>query len=181
MINLNYWAWFFKGSGGKLGYKRVINKFVFVHLIIGVVIARLVDIDIYLCASTVLIPLAGIFIGLSFAWVQNVQSLLQSEAMIKVAKISEGGFEDYVFVIQTSILTILITLVTWGFAGLKIFDNLWPTSINKICYFIIKSLLFGFSSLTLRECWHVIMGVQWMLIIQNKYDEVKREREKENH
>lgn len=135
MINLSYWSWFFKGDGAKPGYKRVINRFLLVHLLIGFIISLLVNLKLYVCASTVLLPLAGIFIGLSFAWVQNAQSLLQSKAIIKMTKHHEGGFNEYVFSFQTSILVILIALIGWGFAGLQIFDELWPTSNNlkRLC------------------------------------------------
>ena len=159
-VTFHFWAWFLKGSGGKPGYRRILNKWILIHLILGFVISLLVKTKLQTCASTVLLPLAGILIGLSFAWIGNAQDLLQSDEIIKLSKYREGGFVEYVFAYQTAILTILTTIVIWGLAGLNIFDEVWPTTKSKWLYFIFKNVLFALSSLSLRECWHVVMGVQ---------------------
>ena len=167
-IPFHFWIWFFSGSGGEPGYRRIINKWILFHLLIGIIISLLVQISLQACANTVLLPLAGIFIGLSFAWIGNAQALLQSDEMIRLSKYHEGGFVEYVFAYQTAILTILTTLVLWGLSGLNIFDGVWPTvKCNKL-YFAVKIILFTLSSLTLRECWLVVMGVQWMLIVKKE-------------
>jgi len=66
---------------------------------------------------------------------------------------------------------------------LNIFDKKWPTQNCVISYFVIKTFLFSMASLTLRECWHVVMGAQWMLIAQKQIKEMKcsqNEPEKKN-
>jgi hypothetical protein len=166
--NLSYWNWFFKGSGGKPGYRRLLTTWIFLHLAVGFIIASLVKIDLATSAKAVLLPLAGIFVGLSFAWAVNAQALMQSSELEKLSEYHEGGFIEYVFVFQTAILAILVTLVFWGLAGLQIFDLRWPTVDNPRLYFILKAFLFTFSSLTLHECWHVVMGAQWMLLAQRQ-------------
>ncbi|MBW2738668.1 MAG: hypothetical protein JRE64_07410 [Deltaproteobacteria bacterium] len=165
---IGYWHWFLKGSGGKAGFRRILNKWILFHLSIGLVLTLLVKIDLQTAANAVLLPLAGIFVGLSFAWAGNAQALMQTSEINEMANFHEGGFEEYVFVYQTAILTILVTLVFWGIAGLSVFDTQWPTQVHNKCYFGVKTLLFTLSSLTLRECWHVVMGAQWMLLVQRK-------------
>jgi hypothetical protein len=165
---LNYWHWFFYGSGDKPGYRRILNKWIIVHLLVGIALSLLVQITLESSAYTVLFPLAGIFVALTFAWAGNTMALMQSQEMKELANHHPGGFAEYVFVYQTAILVILVTLILWGLAGLKIFDLAWPTSNNKISYFTVKVVLFSLSSLTLRECWHVVMGAQWMLLIQRE-------------
>lgn len=165
---LDYWHWFFYGSGDKPGYRRLLNKWILVHLLVGIALSLLVRITLESSAYTVLFPLAGIFVALTFAWAGNTMVLMQSQEMKELANHHPGGFAEYVFIYQTAILVILVTLVLWGLAGLKIYDMVWPGSKAKILYSVIKALLFSLSSLTVRECWHVVMGAQWMLIIQRE-------------
>lgn len=165
---INYWQWFFIGSGHKPGYRRLLNGWFFVHLIIGIVIASLVPASLKEAANAVLLPLAGIFIGLSFAWAGNAHALIESREIEKLSEYHEGGFVEYIFVYQTAILTIMTTLVLWGFAGLNVFDEKWPTVKSLEVYFLIKTILFTFSSLTLRECWHVVLGTQLMLLVKKE-------------
>ena len=87
----------------------------------------------------------------------------------------EGGFTEYVFTYQAAIFTILVTLVAWAVAGFQVFDKTWPTPSRQCWYFAVEAALFALSSLTLRECWHVVLGAQWMLLMQR---EIKRSRNK---
>jgi hypothetical protein len=164
----SYWIWFFRGSGEKAGYRRIINTWIILHFFVGIVLSVLVQITLESSAKTVLLPLAGIFVALTFAWVGNTMALMQSPEIDKLSKYHPGGFTEYAFVYQTAILVILTTLILWGLAGLQVFDSIWPRSCNKIAYFMIKTFLFTLSSLTLRECWHVVMGAQLMLLVQRE-------------
>lgn len=164
-----FWRWFFiKNEKREPGYKRVINRWALLHLIIGIILSLLVNLDLATSSNTVILPLAMIFVGLSFAWVGNAQALLQSDELIKLSEYREGGIVEYVFAFQTAILVILITIVLWGLAGLKIFDDFWPGKENSILYTLVKIILFASSSLTIRSCWHVVMGVQFMLLAKIK-------------
>lgn len=173
----SYWIWFIKGSGGKAGYRRIINRWMFFHIFVGYSLTYLVRIDLTSCANTVILPLAAIFVGLSFAWVGNAQALLQSERMELIYKHHKGGFIEYAFTFQTAILALLISLVLWGMAGLQVFDRTWPTTGCPNSYNLIKFILFTNSSIALRECWHVVLAVQWMLITQ---DELKKHLNNKN-
>ena len=177
---IDYWQWFLKGSGGNPGYRRILNSWIIVHLLIALFISILVKVDLTTCANTVLLPLVGILIGLSFAWAGNAQALMQTIEIERLSEYHEGGFVEYVYIYQTAILIILITLVLWGFAGLHIFDKSWPTPAGYRLYFAVKTVLFLFASLTLRTCWQVIMGSQWMLLAQKKIKEHMRQGNKKN-
>ncbi len=170
---IGFWQWFFKGSGGKPGYRRIVNKWMFLHLSIGCLMAALVQVDLSTSANAVLLPLVGILIGLSFAWAGNAQALMQTTEIKRLSDYHKGGFVEYVYAYQTAILAILTTLSMWGLAGLQVFDKAWPTPDATIGYFVVKSILFLLASLTLRTCWHVVLGAQWMLIVQKKIKEHK--------
>lgn len=174
---LSFWYWFFKGSGGKPGYRRLLNIWILFHIIVGVFVSFVVEIDLQTAANAVLLPLAGILIGLSFAWAGNAQALMQTKEIDVLAEHHEGGFVEYVFVYQTAILSILTTLIFWGFAGLGIYDKTFQKECYPNIYFSIETLLFTLSSLTIRECWHVVMGAHWMLLIQK---EIKKKANKNN-
>jgi len=165
---ISYWHWLFRGSGGKPGYRRLINKWLLFHLLIGSLVSLAVSDALASAANTVLLPLAGIFIGLSFAWVGNAQALLQSAEIKKLSHYHAGGYREYVFVFQMAVLTILATLILWGLAGLRVFDAAWPTIAHPKVYFIVKVILFCLASMSIRECWHVVMGAQMLLLVQNK-------------
>jgi hypothetical protein len=60
----SFWEWFFKGTGAKPGFRRILNLWIFLHLAIGLIVAYLVCEDIKTSANAVLLPLIGIFIGL---------------------------------------------------------------------------------------------------------------------
>lgn len=165
---ISYWQWLAKGSGGRAGYRRILDRWLLLHIPVGIVLSLLIRLDLQACSNTVLLPLAGILIGLTFAWAGNAHALLQTEEMGKLSDYHEGGFVEYVFIYQTAILTILVTLVFWGFAGLGIYDQTWPTRYNPKLYFTVKTFLFVLSSLTLRECWQAVSGAHWMLRIRKE-------------
>lgn len=169
-----YWQWFFKGSGGKPGYRRILNRWLAAHLLVGVFVSYIVKEDLSTCSNTVLLPLVGILIGLSFAWSGSAQAMLQTNEIRLLSDYHKGGFTEYVYLYQTAILIILVTLVCWGLAGLKVFDKWWPTAMAPGSYFFTETILFVLASLTLRSCWLVVMGSQWMLLTQKKIKEEKR-------
>jgi hypothetical protein len=184
-IEFNFWKWFFCGSGGRSGLRRLVNHWLILHLCIGALLSFVISVDLQTSANCVLLPLAAIFIGLSFAWAGNAQALMQSPEIDRLANHHKGGFAEYAYAFQTSILVILVTMVLWGLAGLRVFaifesqDAIWWTK------YAARIPLFGLSSMTLRECWHVVLGSQWMLLaqreIRRKLTEQKDQEEKEKN
>ncbi|WP_369601632.1 hypothetical protein AAIA72_01205 [Hahella sp. SMD15-11] len=96
----------------------------------------------------------------------NAQALLQTEEIEEIASFKKGGFEDYVYTFQSAIFLILVTLCFWALAGLGIFDSIWPTRDSKIWYRSVVGFIFLLSSMTLRECWHVVLGAQQLLLMR---------------
>jgi hypothetical protein len=90
----------------------------------------------------------------------------------------DGRFRDQTFETAPYILLILIALVGWTVAGLSVFDSFWPTPARTHCYFAARASLFGLSSLALRECWHVVLGAQWMLLVRREIRRSKGNQEK---
>lgn len=174
---MSFWRWFTRGSGGKSGLMRLINLWLLFHVGIGWALSRLVPVELATAANAVLLPLVGILIGLAFAWAGNAQALMQSAEIDELAMHHEGGFVDYVYTYQLAIFIILVTIVLWAFAGLEVYDKVWPTVSCGNYYFGVKTILYAMSSLTLRECWHVVLGAQFMLLAQRR---IKRIKPKEN-
>jgi uncharacterized membrane protein len=164
--SISFWRWFFRGTGGKPGFRRLINVWLLLHLGLGIVLAEIIPIDLGTAANAVLLPLAAVLVGLSFAWAGNAQALLQATEIEKIAEKHVGGLPDYVFTFQAAILCILVTLVAWGLAGFQIFEKVWPTPSRSYSYLIVKIVLFTLSSVTVRECWHIVLAAQWMLLIR---------------
>lgn len=119
-------------------------------------------------ASTVLLPLVGILIGLTFAWAGTAQALLQTTEIDRLSQHHPGGLEEYVYTYQLAILVVLATLVAWGVAGLGILDRPCPWACPRVVYRSTAASLFALASLTLRECWHVVLGAQRMLLLQSE-------------
>ncbi len=174
---MTFWRWFTKGSGGKAGFKRLINLWMLFHVGVGWGLSRLVPLELASAANAVLLPLGGILIGLAFAWAGNAKSLMQSTEIDELAEYHEGGFVDYVYTYQLAILVILMTIVLWALAGLEVYDKVWPKVSGGNHYFVVQTILYSMSSLTLRECWHVVLGAQFMLLAQRR---IKRTKPKEN-
>lgn len=170
-----------EGSGAKPGYRRLINVWSILHFVVGFGLSSVVRVDLVTAANAVLLPLVGILVGLSFAWAGNAQALLQVSEIEEITDFHEGGFSEYVFVYQAAIFTILFTLVAWALAGLGVFDQTWPMPTSELTYFGIKVILFTLSSLTLRECWHVVLGAQWMLLIQREVKRLRSRRDQKSN
>jgi hypothetical protein len=137
---MTFWRWFTKGSGGKAGFKRLINLWMLFHVGVGWGLSRLVPLELASAANAVLLPLVGILIGLAFAWAGNAQALMQSTEIDELAEHHEGGFVDYVYTYQLAILVILVTIVLWALAGLEVYDKVWPTAWCWNYYFGVKTL-----------------------------------------
>jgi hypothetical protein len=173
----SFWRWFFGSVGVSPGYRRFLDRWIIFHIVVGIVLAMLVPVALQEAAASVLLPLTGIFVGLSFAWAGNAVALLQTKEMEDLSERVESGFSTYAFVFQMAILTILVSVVLWGVAGLKVFDLTWPTPSRGVFYFLTKMLLYSFSSVTLRECWHVVVGAQSMLLVVRRMRSVGNPKE----
>jgi hypothetical protein len=188
---IKFWTWFFRGisveeypadqakesiSEGKAGIRAYFDKWLIFHIVIGLFLMFIVPMRINEAARSILLPLAGIFIGLTFAWGGNAVTLMQSDEINILADYKPGGLREYVFKFQAAILVLLFTMVAWGFAGLDIFESLYCSSKFGVIYKAFKAFLFFLVSLSLRDCWHVVMGAQAMVLYKRKIKKAINER-----
>ncbi len=176
---LSFWKWFLQGRNRKAGWKKFINWWLLLHISIGFLGSVLLPSPLKESANTVLLPLAGVFIGMSFAWVGNIQTLLLSQESEKLYAIHAGGFENYAYTFQSAILVILITLVLWGMGGMGMLDRECLWDCPAATYDITKGVLFFFASLAVRECWHVVVGAQLLLIAKRYIGKIDSSKESE--
>lgn len=155
----NFWRWLFMGAGGAPGVRLLFwNPWTIVHFAIGLGLCKLVDLPVHEVAQLFLLPLAGIFIGLSFAWAGNAQALLMEREIELIAEFHPDGIQTYVYTFQLAILVILVTLIAWGLAALQIFDFVqWIADAVEVTLYFLASL-------TVRECWHVVLGSQLLIL-----------------
>ena len=167
--SLSFWRWLRKGVGGGPGIRRILGWAFPLHLAVGAVLAWLAPLSIQESANTVLLPLAGIFIGLTFAWIGNAQALLLADEIEELAQHRPGGLAEYVFTFQLAVLVLLLSLVVWGVGGLGVYEQrcVLPSCPSWL-YFMAESLLFASSSLALRECWQVVVGAHSLLLVRKQ-------------
>lgn len=174
-----FWPWLVRGLSDRPGYRLLLNRWLIIHVVLGSGMAAIVNMSIHEAAQTLLLPLAGMFIGLSFAWVGNAQALLQECEIEKLAKHHPDGIQTYVYTFQLAILVILTTLVAWGLAGLRVFSS--PFFCDKWIQLGIEATLYFLASLTLRECWHVVMGSQLLILSRHKVRDANDDSCVSNH
>lgn len=167
-MNLSYWQWLIKGSGGKPGLLRFVDWWLPLHLGIGIFLTAKVPNNLEEAATSILLPITGVLIGLTFAWSGNAQALLSSSEIDALAEHRVGGLMEYVYSFQNAILLILITVTSWGIAGLGLIDANVPKDLNEVAYFWLSTLLYALISLTIRECWHVVLFSQWLVLVRHE-------------
>lgn len=164
----NFWSWFFSGVGASPGYRRVFDRWLLVHILIGLCGATLIGKDLPVVAGAALLPLMAIFVGLTFSWAGNAHSLLQSSEIVQFAQARSGGVAEYIFTFQLSILIILVSVVGWvmPLLGLPfVLDGFFQLSdVNFVAGWVLYSLL----SLSFRSSWHAVLGANMLLLIRAK-------------
>lgn len=166
---MNFWRWFFIGLKSNSGISNFLNFWLIAQLLIAIFLTEFVADPLNTIASTFLLPLAGIFTGLTFAWSSNVQALIQTNEIEELSKHHPDGIEHYIYTYQAGILTIFVTLIGWGLASLHIFEN----SLFSNFYINIKCLLFFLAIVSLSECWSMLCYNQSMLHIRAKIRDLK--------
>ena len=168
-----FWEWLARGNGGKRGYRRVVNRWLMLHLGVGLALGVLAHDPMKEISRAVLLPLAGVLVGLAFAWAGNAQALLQTEQIHEFSSHRPGGYVEYVYTYQLAILVLLVTLSFWGITAIGVWDDRWPTARDFGWYLGVKCVAFTCLSVAVRECWHVVLGAQLMLIARKRIDEAQ--------
>lgn len=182
---INFGAWLIKGYEGSLpGYKRIVNWWLIFHIVLGIVAAVIIESPIKEVSKAILLPLMGVLIGLTFAWAGNAQGYIQSKEIIEISKHKKGGYIDYIFTYQLSILIVLLCTGLWLLPAIDIRElHLFTRPVHlkylpvagKIC---IKAFLYSMISISFHESWSVIKGVHYFLIGRNMLFEAYERKEK---
>lgn len=177
---ITFWEWLLKSSGcnargevvvqeGKPpGIKRYVTRGLLIHAAVGIVLAYLVPMSIELIAQNMLLPLGGLLIGLSLAWGGNAVALMQTVEINLLADYRDDGMEGYVYTFQSAILVLLIAISLWGVTAIGLFSESNGINHLSVLYYGIKFILLAWTSFTIRECWHVVLGAQYMILMRRR-------------
>lgn len=169
--------WFLKGvNGGRPGHEYYWRWGLLVDVLVGGSIMFLSPVAIGDAARVFLLPVAGIMIGLTFAWVGNANAVLQTPEIEGVARRMRGGLEAIIWEFQLAVLILLIVAVMWGLASVDVFDETWPTPARSYLYNTVEATLYAASSLALRACWRVVRDAQNLFVTRHRLREELRKR-----
>ena len=158
----SFWGWLAKGAGGKAGWRNLWDWWLLLHVSVGIALTYAVKDDIAKVAGNVLLPLTAVLIGLSIAWAGNALALLQSQEIVMLTSHHPDGSVGYVYTYQLAILSLLITIGGWGLAALGVFDCV--LAAHPVGRRALVFLLFGWTSLCVRECWGVMQFTHLILL-----------------
>lgn len=144
-----------------------------VDILAGAAAAFLIPVSMSDAAGTLILPLAGLTVGLTFAWAGNSHALLQSSELEELAEYFEDGVEGMAYEYQLAILVVLVILGAWGLAGLEVFDSLAETPWHDV----IAGVLYAGASMGLRASWRVVADTQRLLVTRQFMREKLRERD----
>jgi len=159
-----FWTWFFGTSVSTGGWRSLVDWWLGFHLLVGVTFGLLVEAPIEEAAKTVVLPLAGILIGLAFAAGGSAAAIAQSSEIERLSGEHPDGLAAYVHPFQLSVLLLMTCLVAWTIGALGVFDQRCWWQCGAASYLVAKSALFMLLSLALRDCWQAISLVQLMLL-----------------
>lgn len=167
---LNFWHWLFFDGDSKAGWKRLVDWWLFFHIMVGVGLTILSTNDLAKVASVGVLPLAAMFFALAFAWVGNALSMLTNSSFKLVARHRKGGVKEYAYTYQLAVLTAMVTISGWALVAAGVVEPL-----SEAWRLVASFLLFSLASLTIRECWQVIYGAHRSLIVSDIIDQKMEE------
>lgn len=152
----SFWKWLFFGYGNKPGYARLLTFWIFIDIAIGAVGTVCITKSLSEIAVGVLVPLAGVFIGLSATVSSGTQALVSSQEINKLARFKDGGIADYVYPFQLSILFIFLSMSFWGIAASGLLDH----TIKIVCieFNVFSAIGFSLTSSCVRLAWRCVSG-----------------------
>lgn len=160
-----FWRWFWQGYGARPGYRRVLNSWLFLHVIVGILCATQINVSLAEVAVKALLPLMAIFVGLTFSWAGNAHALLQSEEIVAISRNRAGGISEYIFTFQLCILIILISVGFWVLPSLNLSYHFVDSSY--ITFNMLSSVfLYALLSLAFRTSWQAVLGANMLLLMR---------------
>ncbi|WP_438010070.1 hypothetical protein WME89_16275 [Sorangium sp. So ce321] len=160
----SFWPWFWSS-----GARTFRDRWLVVHGAIGVLLALAIPGRLSDAAVPSSVPFVAILVGLAVAWSGNAGALLQTAELQKAGAGEDGSYESFrmwALQYQAAVLVILACTTAWALAAAGLFNNAlvaWAPAWARV---VGRALLFGFSCLTVRECWQVVGAVQMKLLGQ---------------
>ena len=176
----SFWAWM-RDRSERGGMKRWFNWTLVVHTIIGVALAYVVPGELADRAKSVVLPLAGVLVGLTFAWAATAISVVSSPEFRRIMAGSSQGVRGTANYFQLAIFVVLGSTLLWAFVGLGPFSA-WPGAPVEIVNRIAAAFLFAVTSLAIAECWSAVNLTRLTLLAFNivrESDESKVAKEAE--
>jgi hypothetical protein len=162
---VSFWRWLFLGAAnGPPGIFNVLNWYLPIHLIVGLIAASFIRSDPFDFAAKALFPAASILIGMSLAWTTRAATILQTGDLRKALFNAKRPAEDYVYAFQLSILIIVImvayvSVMAGGGIEVVVFG---PDLDQRISGITLYTLL----SISLRECWGVVNFTNMLSLLE---------------
>lgn len=153
--DLSFWRWFFRGSGGRAGFRRLLSVWMLADIGVGLLIAFLVDRPLQSVAQDMIFPASGIFIGIALAWAGNMSAIVLSQETVELSKRNRGGIQNYVFPFQLGMLVFLIVFIIWSLLSFGI-NPITKTHHVSLGYVTFETACYATASLAIRTTWQVI-------------------------
>lgn len=152
----SFWKWLFFGYGNKPGCIRLLTFWILLDIAIGASGAISISKPLSEIAVGVLVPLAGVFVGLSATVSSGTQALVSSQEINKLARFKDGGIADYVYPFQLSILFIFLSMSFWGAAASGLLDH--SMKVACIEFNVFSAIGFSLTSSCIRLAWRCVSG-----------------------
>jgi hypothetical protein len=167
----SYWKWLLYG-GKKAGFFLIIDKWLFVHAIIALLMIYLLpNTTLKDAGEKVIVPLSGVFVGMTFAWIGNAQAVVNSNGLDALILRSQSSLRDYVYIFLNSALIVLATLIMWGLAALGLHDQKLIIDF-KFGIIVWEFFYYLLTSIAVRECWSVIIGMQSLILFSKEAEKL---------
>ena len=175
---MKYWKWFFFK-----GYKSIANRWLVLHLFVGILLGFLSNNNLNDIAIAVIFPASGMLLSVCMAWSGAFTALINSkEIIILKSKIKEVDKDvRYIYNYQTSVLILLITATAW--AIIAIIGDSIKIAIIYHCYYeeqtflIIKTALFTMSSIAIRETWGITNYANALQVAKTKIADINEKKQ----
>lgn len=153
-----FWPWLvLRDRDGDRGLSNVANRWLLIHIFIGLALGAYFDIDTKEMASKIAIPSAAILVGLSFAWAGRSASIFQDKSFSEFIIKNGAPVEGYIYSFQ---LAILIVLTFIGVVAVIFLGGVFPSTGDFLVdERINRSIIIALGSLSVRECWGTILFV----------------------
>lgn len=162
----NFWFWLIAPESARGGRKRWLNWLLVAHGLIGFAFASIFRGNLPECARSVILPLAGVLVGLTFAWSATAIGIINSKEFRRIMVNSRTGVRGTANYYQLAILVALSSTVLWAIAGLGPYET--PSWVAlRTARAASATFLFAFTSFAITECWSAINLTRLTLLSYN--------------